>query len=412
MRGSALAAIAVAFAIAAVQAPVGAQSGADFSVYVALGDGLTAGYQDGALHAESQLRAYPNLIAAAADTTLVVPLVEEPGIPTPNPITGLGLVSQRPGTCDYGQFEHATGRSTGRLDPSARATLVAVPFQRIGDARDVAWRIDPSNPNDPDSFEDFVLGYPYATTGEMGPSSQLQTAVALGPTFVTVWLGPADAYRAAVAGDVDSATLTPQGRFDESANAIFEALEATGARGVILNIPDVTATALLLSQKDLKRRTHLSTKQLKKRLGVFKSSYVPITALPTVDAIANGEASGPLGPTQILDKAELARIQEAIDGYNRTLAGRARALGWPLVDLNALFATYDRRGVDIPSVGHFTTNYLGGIFDLDGLHLSDTGQALVAAAVIGAINDKYGTSLPFPDIAAVAAADPHTCGVK
>ncbi len=404
-------AVLVLLALAlAPHATVRAQSGGDFTTYVALGDGFTAGYQDGALHETAQTKAYPTYVAEAAGATLVVPLVDEPGIPTPNSVTGIGLLLQRAGTCDYGEWDLASGRSTGRLDPSARATNIAVPFQRIGDAIGVRWRIDPLNPNDPDSFEDFVLGYPYVDTGELPPSSQLETAVALHPTFVTVWLGNMDALFAVVSGDVDNTTLTPVGQFEDRADAVFAALATTGARGAVLNIPNVTSTGYLLSANDIKRRTRLTPKQLKKRLGVLKSSYVPITALPTVDAIAAGDAPGPLEQRQILDKGELGRIQTAIDAYNKKLAQKARMLGWALVDLNALFDVYERRGVEIAGVGTLTTRYLGGLYGLDGIHPSDTGQALIALAVIAAINEKYSESLPLPNIAAVAAADPHLCG--
>jgi len=43
---------------------------------------------------------------------------------TPN----LGLLIQRPGTCDYGGFDLATGRSAGRVDPTVKAFDLAVPF--------------------------------------------------------------------------------------------------------------------------------------------------------------------------------------------------------------------------------------------------------------------------------------------
>jgi hypothetical protein len=219
-----------------------------------------------------------------------------------------------------------------------------------------------------------------------------------------------DAWLAVISGEVDNSTLTPINQFEARADIVFTALEATGAKGAILNVPNVTSSAFLLSQKDLRRRTGLTTKQLKNRLGVLKSSYVPITALPTVDRIAAGDAPGPLADSQILTKAELARIQTAIDAYNRKLGAKARALGWALVDLNALFAIYERRGVEVPGIGRLTTRYLGGLHGLDGIHPSDTGQALVALAVVAAINDRYGTSLPLPNIAGVAAEDPHTCG--
>jgi hypothetical protein len=218
-----------------------------------------------------------------------------------------------------------------------------------------------------------------------------------------------DVLLAAMGGNVDNATLTSDNQFEQRADVLFTDLATTRARGAVLNIPDVTSTALLVSQKDLHRRTGLTTKQLKNRLGVLKGSYVPVTALSTVDAIVAGDVAGPLDDRQILTKTEMAALQAAVDGYNRALASQARRLGWALVDLNALYAEYERRGVAIPGVGRFNTRYLGGLYGLDGVHPSNTGQALIAIAVVAAINEKYGSSLPLPNLTETAATEPHAC---
>lgn len=390
-------------------APSRAQTGADFTTYVAVGDGFTAGFQDGALHADAQRRAYPALVAAAAATDAVLPLVAEPGFPSPNSVTGLGLKIQRAGTCEYGAFDLAAGASTGRVDVTAKATNVAVPYERIGDALALRWRANLDETNAA-TFEDVVLGYPYALTGELPPSTQVETAVALRPTFVTVWLGVSDALGAAVAGEVDSGTLTPTGQFAQRVDAVFDALATTGAKGAVLNVPDPTTFAALVSARELRQRTGLSAKQMRKKLGVAKSSYVTLTSLPTVDAIAAGDAQGPLADSQILTSDELGRIGDAVAAYNAALAKKAKALGWALVDVNALYAGFARRGVDVGGVGTLTTDYLGGLSDLDGIYPSDTAHALLALAVVSAINEKYGTTLPLPNVATVAATDPHTCG--
>lgn len=398
----------VAILIGGVPPRAAAQAGADFSRYVAVGDGFTAGFQDGALHAASQQTSYVTFIAGAAATPLALPLVGEPGLPTPNTVTGLGLLVQRPNTCEYLGFDLATGRSVGRIDPSVTATCVAVPFQTAALALEQKWSIVPGNPNDPDTFEDFVLGYPYTLHGG-APMTQIETAVALEPTFVTVWLGPTDVYNAVVAADVNPATLTSPEDFDRKIGEAIDALAATGARGAVLNVPYATSTAVLLSQKDIRQRTGLTSKQVKNRLGVLKSSFVTINSLRSIDRIAAGLATGPLTDDEILTAQEMDRITTTIDAYNAILAARARRAGWALVDLNALYARYEKRGVDVPGAGTLTTRYLGGLYGLDGLYPSNTGQALIAVAVLSAINEKYGTALPLPNVAAVAASDPHVC---
>ncbi len=403
--------VAIALIVAGQLTIVRGQGNVSFDRLVALGDGQTAGFQDGALREASQSRSWVKLLAESAEADFELPLIGDPGLPAPSSITGLGLLLQRPGTCEYGEFDTATGVSPGRLDPERAPANLAVPYHRIGDALDRRWNIEPGNPNDPDTFEDYILGIPAASLGSP-PRSQVETAVSLNPTFVAVWLGPMDLLLPALAGEVEAGTLPTGPAFEQRLVEVLARLSAAGAEGVVLNIPEVTSTALVVSAKELKRRTGLSNKQLRNRLGVEKSSSVLVTSLPTIDAIVRGQAAGPLDTSQILDKQELRRLGDAVAAWNEAIERRARLIGWAHVDLHALFDRYRRRGVRIDGVGVFNTGYLGGLYGLDGFHLSNTGQALVAAAAVDAINVHYGTSLQQPPVAATAMTDPHTCAIE
>src|SRR6188768_4111030 len=67
------------FALASVSA---ASAQTNFSVYVALGDSLTAGVESASLVSTHQVNSFPALIARAAGVTgFEQPLVSEPGIP-------------------------------------------------------------------------------------------------------------------------------------------------------------------------------------------------------------------------------------------------------------------------------------------------------------------------------------------
>ena len=97
---------------------------------------------------------------------------------------------------------------------------------------------------------------------------------------------------------------------------------------------------------------------------------------------------------------ELLAMNDAV----RTVASRHGAI---LVDLHALFRQLDRQGFDTGGM-HLTTKYLGGLFGLDGVHLTNTGHAIVAHAFVDAINEACGTSLVGPDVASEALSDPLT----
>jgi lysophospholipase L1-like esterase len=281
----------------------------------------------------------------------------------------------------------------------------------MDEALNVKWSIDLSNPSTINSAEDFVLGFPYvlAPPPANTPRSQIETAVGLQPTFVSFWLGSNDALGAALAATVTDDTLTPVATFNADADAAAGAIAGTGAKAVVLNVPDVTVIPNLFSEKDLEALTGLTAAQIKLLFGVAKTSYVPLSALPTLQAIAGGTAQGPLAPNQILTKKEIKKIRKNIKAYNNKLKAIADANGWAFVDINATLTDYDKNGVVIPTVGTLTTAYLGGLFGLDGVHPSSTGHALIATAIVQAINAKYGTSLVGPDVVAIASADPQVC---
>jgi hypothetical protein len=59
-------------------------------------------------------------------------------------------------------------------------------------------------------------------------------------------------------------------------------------------------------------------------------------------------------------------------------------------------------------VGNFslTTDYLGGLFSLDGLHPSNTGYGIMANEFIKDINAAFHTQIPPADILRIAEHDP------
>lgn len=392
-----------------------AGGGADFTRFVGVGDSLTAGFKDGALYTDGQTGSFYARLATSMGATVVIPTVAFPGIPTPNAAAGQGLLLQIPGTCQVGATTFATGQTTGRVNPTVPATDVAVPGQNMNEALTAKWAIDPANPAaTADTAEDFVLGFPYAFLPPPGntPRSQVETAVGLQPTFMTIWLGSNDALGAALAATVDDTTLTPVASFNADADTTFAALASTGAGAVVLNVPDVTVIANLFSVSELSGLTGLDAAQIKLLFGVTKDSYVPLSALPTIEAIAMGQQQGPLAPNQILTKKEVKKIRKNIKAYNAKLKALATANNWAFVDVNAILTDIAKNGLVIPGVTTVTTAYLGGLFSLDGVHPSATGHAIVASAVIDAINAKYGTTLAKPDVAAIAAADPQVCMAK
>jgi hypothetical protein len=77
------------------------------------------------------------------------------------------------------------------------------------------------------------------------------------------------------------------------------------------------------------------------------------------------------------------------------------------VDMFALFDGIATNGYDVEGDGSLvlTTDYLGGIFSLDGIHPTRTAHALIANAFIDAINARFGEAIPRVDVGTIAARD-------
>ena len=117
---------------------------------------------------------------------------------------------------------------------------------------------------------------------------------------------------------------------------------------------------------------------------------------------------------------------EEVMGPNERAQARATVIAMNAKIADAIADVEARRGVEIAPVDIFslvdqmaggvdvdgdgasdlTTGYLGGIFGLDGIHPTRTGNALLANAFIDAINRRFGEAVPPVDVARVALHDP------
>jgi len=88
-------------------------------------------------------------------------------------------------------------------------------------------------------------------------------------------------------------------------------------------------------------------------------------------------------------------IDNAIAGYNQTIAALATQYDIALVDANTLFDDLVANGF-VQADGSVVTAAFatGGGFSLDGVHPSPRGYAILANAFSAAINAKYGSNMP------------------
>lgn len=99
----------------------------------------------------------------------------------------------------------------------------------------------------------------------------------------------------------------------------------------------------------------------------------------------------------VLDQEEIALINATISNYNVVIKNFADQYGWAFVDINTKFNEM-KDGVVIDGIEINADYVTGGIFSLDGIHLTPRGNAVVSNFFIEAINNKYGSAISMVNI--------------
>lgn len=217
----------------------------DASKYVALGNSLTAGYTDGALSPKGQANSFAALLGAQLEAAGGGAFV------SPNIVSGNGNSN---GT--------DSGTGTISIDLAAALAFLQTGQGSIADALVVSDG-SPLTTNTEASINNY--GVPGARTIDVvtagygtfnGFFGAFQTSAATsvvadiavaGGSFFSVWLGSNDVLGYTLDGGendtynpFDPSTITSTADFSAALSATLDALSATGAEGVILNIPPLT----------------------------------------------------------------------------------------------------------------------------------------------------------------------------
>lgn len=385
---------------------------ADFSRYIALGNSLTAGFSDGGLYLEGQQSSYPELIAGqmkfAGGGSFSTPFFPADkfngsgylkltaltnGVPTIVPETSNLAVRGQAGTMVL--YTKYTGDMENFGVPGIKLVHANVPG--YGTLNNYFERMLPD--------------------ASVPTSTYMQLATAKPWTFFSCWLGNNDILSYASAGAAADAP-TPKATFSGAYSAVIDKLTSTGAKGVVATIPDVTTTAYFrtVTLKTLLAAinatpTGTSVKEIFIQPGSGPARAATdgdLFTLTLSSANLMGKPNGqnipyglhPLNPVEskyVLDKAEVAVVNDYIAGYNASIRSIANAKGLALMDAYAMLNEYagGKSANGIPVSAAFIQ---GNLFSLDGIHLTPLGYAITANAFIAAINSKYGSSIPVVDV--------------
>lgn len=222
---------------------------ADFSNYVAIGNSLTAGFTDGALFKASQELSMPNILASKFA------------------LVGGGSFTQPLTNDNFGGLAAGGGRIQnprlvfGGAGPVGLESLIgpvtvttdivlnnpAGPFNNMGVPGAKSFHLlAPGYGNLGNVALGLANPYFVRMTGATPDASVIAMAAGQAPTFFSLWIGNNDVLGYATTGGDGTDPLTPVSGppgvgFDGSYGALIATLGATGAKGVVANIPNVTS---------------------------------------------------------------------------------------------------------------------------------------------------------------------------
>jgi lysophospholipase L1-like esterase len=376
--------LGAAFVALVIVEPLSAAEPVSFKKYVAVGDSLSAGFTNGSLVLTHQPASWPALLAGRIGTSITdfqQPYITEPGAPAELALLSLSPVVIAPKSSDIGlPANYTLDRPYDNLAVPG-ATSVDVVTRTTGGLHDVILR---------------------------GKGTQLQQAVSLAPTFVTVWIGSNDVLAAVTAGRaIDGVTMVPLPAFQAAFTQILGTLRATGATVVTATIPDVTLVPFANAIPPLvvdpaTGQPVMIGGQTVPLIGpsgpLAPGSKVTLGASSLLAQgvgipAALGGSGQPLPDDVVLDPSELAIIRERVSAMNASIRGIAGAMGVPVVDMNGFITdmiTNGRQYAGVTLSGSFLT---GGLVGYDGIHPTDVGYVLIANEWIASLNQQLGTSL-------------------
>ncbi len=418
---------------------------ADFSTFVALGNSLTAGYQSNSLYQEAQEYSYPNLIANQVGTEFVQPLISDPGIPGKLYVDELVY---QDGVLANVVLSQSTGNGTPLNSDYGSA------FNNLGVPGSILFHLpDETGAGAASGNVYFNIVMRSTAFGE----SLMKQAINKNPTFITLWIGNNDVLGYATSGgtsgtDATMTMPTDPAVFTQLYTILVSQLNATGAKIVTANIPDVKAIPFFTTVGPKVSLSLSAAMQANPNIvGLFyqKNGETVASGIATPTDLATGnilmtlrgsEYAAYLGqatdkfytdngitpPAGIdtnqpfgfhpqnpwpdvftLDADEQAIVASHTSSFNTTIANvTSQTAGVEMVDIHSFFNTIHAldgtaAGYVVDGISFKTTFLTGNIFSLDGVHPTSQGYAIVANEFIKVINDKFGASIPEINVATI-----------
>ena len=414
-----------------VDGPRGASA---FGNYMAIGTGLSMGVQSGGVIYESQLQAWPALLAHAAvpasgfvvsDTVVNevvafrLPLLRTPGCQPP-------LIAPLSFAVDL------AGASISAVDSTCAGAIdtTTPPTNNVALAGASAWAAVNLTPRTViNALAGFGAGdrarYPLV----LGPTQSQVTAMRVrAPTFVSVEFGLSEVLGAATSGLLVAATsygqaapytYVPAAVFAPLFAAIADSVALTNAKVVVLSVPKVSALYALRPASELAGdSTELATFGITVNANcatsanfVFTATLVPalaaqFAATGTMQSLSCADVPGTADG--ILTPADITTLDTVVAAMNAQIQQIAQQNGWAFADLTGVYPPAVSTRTPYAAADQLTCAYpYGAYWSLDGVFPSAQGQAAIASAVASAIDAKFGFTIEIgtPSPTAVTAVN-------
>ncbi|MBL4594837.1 MAG: hypothetical protein JKX68_13640 [Flavobacteriales bacterium] len=385
---------------------------ADFSNYVAVGNSLTQGYQDGGLHNENgqQDNSYPAIIARQMGVSFIQPTINGQG----DSYMHLEYIDGEIEVISAYDYDITNNHPSAIVPDNSWITWgdTTVKYNNLGISGIKLVNCLSGGNNTAINYN--LLQTKYNVNGrflnfgdEINPISYLDHVKRSNATFFTNWLGNNDILGWSTEGGDDDDVVAVPGlkltelsdltEFRNKYDSILTAFYNMGAKGVCATLPDVTSipyfntVTLEAVDDDVWIREGADTTIVRLATGE------DLLLLTASDELANGIGkiqSKPLPHTVVLDKDEIVIVQTRTNEINNAIKSLAAQYGFALADMNRFMKTLTNTGLSFDGVDFAPTYIEGGLFSLDGVHPYTRGYAVIANEFIRVINEFYGSNIP------------------
>jgi lysophospholipase L1-like esterase len=370
------------------------QKKADFSKFVVAGDSLSAGYQNSQLIESGQVHGYANVIATQAGVSLNLPIIPLVWFPPP-------LQGGYPQISIEQNYAVVTGLTPIPRLNTDQTLDVAVPGFTVAALVGLPSSCPPDWTNPIEVMAAEILNPPCTYPGP----TELEEAAALKPTTAILWVGSNDVLFSLLFGTDPTDVRT----FYTLHSLATTTLAHASKNLVVANIPDVTLTAYLTSVPKLADILNLPLPTVYAVFGLHPGDMVTPYAFTAIQAMGSSLKHLPNSDSQgrpiVIRAARLWQIRATVVAYNIAIAIEAAANHAILVDIYSLINDLAAHGAVVGG-RTLTTDFMGGLFSLDGVHPTNTGYAIIANEFIKTMNRSLRADIPYVSVDRVSQADP------